>query len=193
MLPNLKLLITNYKLRNKGFTLIEMLVVIAIISILIGIGINTFTIAQQKARDVRRKADLRQIQTLLTIYGQDHPGAIFGALPNWISSLPGDTNWTDNGLIDGGYTTTLPVDPKNTNDPSYGGGSLVDWNGTDNYYEVRYLPDGAPTKICIATRLENTSDPDTCNNQATATNKNPNVDCTTPVPVNSTYRICVPN
>lgn len=47
---------------HKGFTLIEMLVVIAIISILLGIGINSFTQAQEKAKQTRAKADLRQIR-----------------------------------------------------------------------------------------------------------------------------------
>lgn len=52
-----------------------MLVVIAIISILIGIGVNTFTIAQKKARDTKRKADLANIQKALIAYGIDHNGS----------------------------------------------------------------------------------------------------------------------
>lgn len=66
---------------QRGFTLIEMLVVIAIISILIGIGINTFTIAQKKARDVKRKADLATLQKTLIAYSIDHNGSYCSGSP----------------------------------------------------------------------------------------------------------------
>lgn len=63
-------------LHSHGFTLIELLVVMAVMSVLVGIGVNTFSIAQKKARDTKRKADLRTIQTALEIYyvntGQFH-------------------------------------------------------------------------------------------------------------------------
>jgi len=50
---------------KKGFTLIELLVVISIIGILISLGAVSFTTAQKKSRDTRRKSDMKQIQTAL--------------------------------------------------------------------------------------------------------------------------------
>lgn len=51
--------------KNKGFTLIEILTVVAIILILSGLGFFSYRSAQIKARDSKRISDLREIQKLL--------------------------------------------------------------------------------------------------------------------------------
>jgi len=53
---------------DRGFTLIELLVVIAIIGVLSIIVISSLNTARDKGRDIRRKSDLRQIQTALEMY-----------------------------------------------------------------------------------------------------------------------------
>ena len=113
-----------------------MLVVIAIISILIGIGINTFTIAQKKARDVRRKADLATLQKALIAYGLDHNGAY--------CSTSGTCNTTaqlQTMLVTGGYLSSLPTPPTTASTDVY----TFSGNGTD---------------FMVRVPLENTSDPD---------------------------------
>ena len=55
-------------LRNRGFTLIELLVVIAIIGILATLLLLQLNIARQKARDVKRIADITQIRTAIELY-----------------------------------------------------------------------------------------------------------------------------
>src|SRR3989344_8314347 len=68
---------TVYRLKKtinrkvKGFTLIELLVVITIIAILSGIGYVSFSNAQQKGRDAKRKKDLQNLQAALVLYYQD--------------------------------------------------------------------------------------------------------------------------
>ncbi len=54
--------------RKSGFSLLELLVVISIISILVAMGVAGFTTAQRKARDARRSGDLKAIQTAQEIY-----------------------------------------------------------------------------------------------------------------------------
>ena len=59
-------------MKKRGFTLIELLVVIAIIGILTSVGLGTFTSAQRKSRDARRKNDLATIAKALEVYSNDH-------------------------------------------------------------------------------------------------------------------------
>ncbi|MEI7451751.1 MAG: FISUMP domain-containing protein [Candidatus Falkowbacteria bacterium] len=56
---------------KKAFTLIELLVVIAIIGLLATIAIVALNNARSKARDARRVADVKQIQTALDLYYND--------------------------------------------------------------------------------------------------------------------------
>src|SRR3989344_2272363 len=67
-------LASHFKLltSKRGFTLIELLVVMTIIGVLSGLGYVNFDNAQDKARDARRKEDLKAIKTALVSYYQDH-------------------------------------------------------------------------------------------------------------------------
>lgn len=47
--------------REKGFTIIELLIVIVVIGILVGLVITTFTGIQQKARNTERETDVKAI------------------------------------------------------------------------------------------------------------------------------------
>src|SRR5579872_7218341 len=51
--------------RQQGFTLVELLVVIAIIAILAVIGLTVFTGLQRGARDAQRRADIEAITRAL--------------------------------------------------------------------------------------------------------------------------------
>lgn len=52
----------------KGFTLIELVIVIAILGILAGIAIPRFTDAVETARGAKLLADLRSIESAGTVY-----------------------------------------------------------------------------------------------------------------------------
>lgn len=56
------------KAAQKAFSLLEMLVVIGIIAIIIGMGTVSYSTAQKKARDSKRKADVKSIQSALEQY-----------------------------------------------------------------------------------------------------------------------------
>lgn len=50
---------------KKSFTLLEILVVIGIISILVTLGIASYSTAQKKARDAKRQSDLKGAQQIM--------------------------------------------------------------------------------------------------------------------------------
>lgn len=56
---------------NRGFTIVELLIVIVIVAVLAAITIVAYNGIQQRARDSQRKSDLAQIAKALHLYGVD--------------------------------------------------------------------------------------------------------------------------
>jgi general secretion pathway protein G len=85
---------------KKAFTLVELMVVITVIAILMTIAIVSFTRIQKQARDTKRKADMRTLQTALQAYyteNQTYPivtvaelatTALVVLTPNYIPTIP---------------------------------------------------------------------------------------------------------
>src|SRR3989304_4722403 len=62
---------------KKGFSLIELLVVITIIAALVAVALPNFLGARQRARDAKKKAELRELKSALRLYYNDfnsYPG-----------------------------------------------------------------------------------------------------------------------
>lgn len=57
---------------RKGFTLLELLVVISIIGILVTMGAVAFSTAQRKGRDAKRHGDIKSIQSAYEQYYADN-------------------------------------------------------------------------------------------------------------------------
>ena len=66
--------IQNDNFSQKGFTFIELLIVVAIIGILGGMFLLTYPNATRKARDNQRRNDIKQYQTALEAYANRHNG-----------------------------------------------------------------------------------------------------------------------
>lgn len=80
---------TNIK--QKGFTIVELLIVIVIIGILAMLVLNTFSGAQQKARDTERQTDANSVAKQLEAYYAEKGGyptfAQFGTTPTTAAAL----------------------------------------------------------------------------------------------------------
>ncbi len=90
-------LLPKTKLNSKGFTLVELLVVIVILAILGVIGMTIFTGTQSKARDAKRKEDINAMASAME--ANYVPGAGYQTimLPTWFSDGAIPTNPSPNG------------------------------------------------------------------------------------------------
>ena len=75
----------------RGFTLVELLVVMSIIAILGAVMFGPFQTARARARDTQSVGDMRTLQNYLALYADDHSGeyppcldklSLYGSLPS---------------------------------------------------------------------------------------------------------------
>ncbi|MEN8178075.1 MAG: type II secretion system major pseudopilin GspG [Pseudomonadota bacterium] len=98
-------------LRSSGFTLIEVMVVVVILSILAAIVVPKIMDRPEQARITKAKNDIRAIEASLNLYRLDnmlYPTTDQGleALVSKPSGSPEPKNWKE-----GGYLDRLPTDP----------------------------------------------------------------------------------
>lgn len=80
------------KKKKKGFTLLELLVVLAILAILIAIAIPVYNTQKEKAARTAHNANVRVLETAVESYKQDNNGNLPDGLdklvPDYIKSVP---------------------------------------------------------------------------------------------------------
>jgi type II secretion system protein G len=91
-------------LQGRGFTLIELLVVIAIIGLLSTLSVVALNNAREKARNARRVADIKQVQTALELFYNDN------------NAYPSSIDFSGTGQIHSAttsitYMTIVPSNP----------------------------------------------------------------------------------
>ncbi len=124
---------TNPPHPKKAFTLIELLIVVAIIAILAAIAVPNFLEAQVRAKISRVRADMRSVATALESYMVDS------------STYPNDSDADLDDLVAShkqhglqllttpiSYIATVPKDPFLNNRPGGGGGYMQLASGADH-------------------------------------------------------------
>lgn len=121
---------------KKAFTLIELLLVVAILGVLAGMVVIRFTGTQGSARDATRRSDLRQYQNALEVYANRNQG-LYPSQPSSVAvtSLCGSTVLN--------IAATCPDDPR------------VAVTGTPRY---QYQSNAAGTNYVLWARLERPND-----------------------------------
>jgi prepilin-type N-terminal cleavage/methylation domain-containing protein len=131
------------KINGAGFTLIETLVVISIIGVLASMIITSLLGARDKARDMKRKAEISQIGRFLVVscYSPDAGDGDYDLMPIAEELLTKNPQY-------GQYLKMIPRDPKSGSDAESGYRYIVGENGT---------------KCAIYANLENENEPATLN------------------------------
>jgi len=117
--------------KQQGFSIIELLIVIAIIVLLAGISVIALNSQQAKARDAKRINDIRQIRTALEFYSSDEAQYPVEAKPIVLGSKEkeklcnkasgGFTSLETECAAEAIYMTKVPQDPQNNEQYIYTG------------------------------------------------------------------------
>lgn len=136
---------------KQGFTLIEILVVMAIIGLLSALALTGMGGARKGARDTQRKSDLNQYKLGLEAYSGDYNG---------LYCTTDSNSYTNTGIFGSDAVSVLVPEYMSAqiDDPVNDGGIAV------TNYHYRYYVDGTRTIYKLIAKLENGAYWEVCSN-----------------------------
>lgn len=151
-------------MKKKGFTLVELIVVVGIIGLLSSLAVISLGRQQARSRDTRRVGDITNINNALQSYVAEkfEPPLSTNDYSGWdVSSKPTTgASATDfmTSLSGSGYMQRVPVDPVNNATANYW------WTNAKNgftyaYYWAAGLNDGTNYLYYLGANLELTDNP----------------------------------
>jgi len=97
------------RFHKKGFTLVEIMVVVSIIVVLLGIIMASISSVRSKSRDAQVKADKQMIILALVRAREASPNFSYPGQPGWQCLKTSGTCW--NGQLGGGATVPTAITP----------------------------------------------------------------------------------
>lgn len=135
-------------MRQKGFTLVELLIVLAIIGVLAAIVLISLNSSRKGGRDARRVADMREVATALQLYFAENSGYPGPDTPSEAGPNPddGDPDWST-------FLGLWPQSPEPPDNPE----GVTDCDASNNQYTYTQINDGNDFNIvfCIGSTVNN--------------------------------------